>query len=323
MKFLLRLLLLSCAIASPWALGEETAHVVILHVNDIHGQTLGKSENGQLYGGYPRLATAVERVRKEVGPENMLLIHAGDEFSRGDELTTATRGAANIAIMNAIEFSAMTPGNGEFYSGPDNLQKRIAEAHFPVIAGNVKYRLDGSNFSRRGAVLEAGHIKFGLLGLCFLRKEHPSALPLSVADPIAAARELVPKLAAKSDFVIAVDHLGAEQDQTLARTVPGIGLIVGGHSHTTLQKGLLAKNPDGHPVLIVQAGEYLHYLGRVDLLFARQSSHWTLQDAQARLIALGPDIPEDPTIKAMIVRMWPTTAPTTPPSEVPATTVRD
>lgn len=313
------LVVLLCA-ATPLAAAEaDSAHIVILHVNDVHGQTLGSTVDGKPIGGYARLASAVAKVRQEVGADHVLLVHAGDEFSRGDAMTMASAGAANISLMNQIGFDLMTPGNGEFYGGVTSLQKRIAEAKFPVLTSNVSYRLGGEPVGVDGTVVALGDLRIGVMGLCFLQKLHPSSMPLAVEDPQAAAARVVPRLRAEADLVLALDHIGFEEDRRLAAAVGGIDVIVGGHTHTTLPRGNRVTAPDGRSVLIAHAGDHLRYMGRVDLFLKRQTGKWTVDDARAQLIPLDASVPEDPAIKAAIARMWPTTAPTTKPATMPVT----
>lgn len=311
---LTRYLSLACVMLMSLAAlaADDTRHIVLLHVNDSHGHTMSFTADGVSVGGYARLASVVQQVRDEVGADHVLLFHAGDEFSRGDALTSATGGAANIAIMNQIGFSLFVPGNGEFYPGVANLQKRIGEAKFPVLASNVSYRIGGKPLADVTHQFNVAGVRIGVMGLCFLHKEHPSSLPLSVEDPIVTAKQLVPELRKDNDLVISVDHLGLDQDRALAAAVPGIDVIIGGHSHTTLPRGHWVNQSD-HSTLIVQAGDLLRFVGRVDLRLRRTGDSWQLTDASATLIPLDQTVREDPAIKATIARLWPTTQPTTTP----------
>lgn len=294
-----------------------SAHIVLLHVNDPHGQTQGITVNGKPWGGYARLSTMVDELRKKEGADHVVLFHAGDEFSRGDEMTSTSLGQANIDLMNKIGFAAWVPGNGDFYVGPANLQKRIAQANFPTLAANVTYRFGGEPLAKNTVVIEVQGVKIGLLGLCYVRKEHPSAFPLRVLDPIETAKRIIPELRKQADIVIALTHLGLEADRQLAAQVGGIDMIVGGHSHTVLLRGYHVNDPDGKRVLIVQAGDQLRYLGRVDLQLTRADGRWQLNDATPQLIPLDSLVPQDPAIKAMIARMWPASQPSSVPTSAP------
>jgi len=277
----------------------RTVALTILHVNDIHGQTRGSDKGG----GYARLATAVERARGKEGPP-MLLVHAGDEFSRGDELTRRTLGEANVEIMNRLAFDAWTPGNGEFYDGPANLRRRVAQAKFSVLAANVRFASDGKPVGRPYVICRAGPARVALLGLCLVKADHPSASAFRQADPIATAKELVPLLRRQADVVVALTHLGFAADCRLAAQVAGIDLIVGGHSHTVLQSGYRAKGPDGGNVLIVQAGEQLRFLGRADLTLREETGGWRVESAQAGLVPLDKQVGPDPQMDAFVGRLW-------------------
>lgn len=313
MRMIVCLFLLAFTSVLHAADGGQAAHIVLLHVNDSHGHTQSWLKDGKPVGGYARVKTIVDAIRQEEGADHVVLLHAGDEISRGDALTSATLGESNIAILNEIGVAAWTPGNGEFYPGAANLQKLISLANFPTLVSNIRYRLDGQPFAEQTVVLKVQGVRLGLLGLCFIHEEYPSAWVLKVEPPADAARRLVPELRKNADVVIALNHIGIDDDRKLAANIPGIDLIVGGHSHTVLRQGERVNDPAGHQVLIVQAGEYLEYIGRVDLDLQRSGDAWVLQKSAARLIPLGATTPEDPAIKATIARLWPATQSATVP----------
>ena len=177
----------------------------------------------------------------------VFLVHAGDEFSRGDELTRATKGAANVAIMNLLKFDLWVPGNGEFYQPLDVLEARLSEAKFPILAANVKYREGGKPVGKPYIIEKAGPVRIAFLGLGIVQPtEAPSAADvLMAADPIETAKGLVPELRKQADVVVAVTHIGSPADRRLAAAVPGIDVILGGHTHDTFPKGVPIKGPDG------------------------------------------------------------------------------
>lgn len=290
---------------APVLLGDQqTLELSILHVNDSHGQTLGVSVNGENWGGYARLKTAVDQIR-ERNPGRVLLLHAGDEFSRGDRLTHKTRGQGNIALMNLVGFDLMTLGNGEFYIGAPLLHKRIGEARFTILASNVSYRTKDEPFALQTKIIEIAGVRIGFVGICFVRTEHPSALPLKVQDPIETARQLIPPLRQQCDLIVALNHLGLEGDRRLAEAVEGIDVIVGGHSHSTLPSGHRVTGANGQTTLIVQAGDQLRYLGHLTLALRQTSGKWTLLEANSQLIPLDSGVAENPQVKAAIARLWP------------------
>ena len=97
-------------------------NLVILHVNDTHGRLQPYQHQGASFGGIARLSTLLKQTRRE-NPGRVLFLHAGDIFSRGDPTTVYYGGRANFHAYEKMGVDAITPGNGEFYMGIENLQE--------------------------------------------------------------------------------------------------------------------------------------------------------------------------------------------------------
>ena len=272
--------------------------ILLLHVNDSHGQISGTAA----VGGYARLATLVEQLRAEQ-VERVFLTDSGDILSRGDALTRQTLGAANFELMKRLKFDAWTPGNGDFYDGLGVLGARIKQAGFPTLASNVTLKDTGQCLARPYVIAKAGGVRVAMFGLCTVHMIPPLEKQLSVEEPIATARRLVPELRKQADLVVAVTHIGYGEDVRLAEAVAGIDVILGGHTHTHLPAGRLVKGPDGGETLIGQAGEHLDHLGVVRLTMAPREGGYVRESFSARTIALDARVKMDPQIKAMIARL--------------------
>ena len=296
--------------------------LTVLHVNDVHGQTEPHLDHGKIIGGYSRLSTLLAAARASRDANLVLLLHAGDEFSKSDRLTRATLGAANVQIWNYLRFDAWTPGNGDYYDGTGNLRKRIAEANFPTLTANVTVKDDGNCLAQPYVIRQMGPVKVAIFGLCTVYKENQELSGLVAADPIETAGKRVPELRKKADVVIALTHIGYLEDVKLAQSVAGIDLIVGGHSHTVLNEGQSVPGPDDKRVLIVQAGWQLEYLGSVELKMQSAGGRWSVASAQAKLTPIDAGVQEDPGVKAMIARLSPAASkparPASRPVPVPA-----
>lgn len=297
--------------------GDKPIRVTFLHVNDIHGHIDQYNINGHSVGGYPRLASAVQAARAEKSADRIFLIHAGDEFSRGDALTTSTKGAANVALMNQIGFDLWTPGNGEFYGGLGLLKQRFSEFRGQTLSANLYSRLDGELLFKPYIIQEVRGLRIAFFSVNFIDEQHPACLLIRMENPIETAKKLVPQLRQQADFVVAVTHIGLDADRQLAQSVDGIDLIIGGHSHSVLPSGTATKSPGGQDVVIAQAGEYLNYLGRVDLEVARTADGWEIQTLAPTLTKLDEKVQIDPTVKATIAKLSATTRDATP-QPVPA-----
>jgi len=271
----------------------------ILHTNDMHSAFIGMGpasdytpfilNDDATRGGYARLAALIatrKAARQGQGP--VLVLDAGD-YSMGTAFAAATREiGGELQLMGRMGYDATTFGNHEFDLGPDGLGKSISVAakagRVPaVLASNTDFakpdatladlqRLAKTGVIRRYTVIERGGIRFGIFGL--LGKEalhYTSGGAVTFADPIETANEMVKVLREqeKVDVVIALSHGGVSkgkdgrytdgEDVSVAKDVPDIDVVVGGHSHTFLSEAILVN--DRTPV--VQAGKEGKSLGEL------------------------------------------------------------
>ncbi|WP_148346797.1 5'-nucleotidase C-terminal domain-containing protein [Robertmurraya massiliosenegalensis] len=275
------------------AVEEGPFTLSLLHTNDTHAYV----------EQFPRLFTAVDELRAE--KENSLLLNAGDVFS-GTLYFRQYLGLADLYFMNQLDFDAMTLGNHEFDKDSATLANFISQAQFPIVSSNIDMTNDpelGPLFNDRiGGNNEQGEIfpaiikevdgeEVGIFGLTtedttFLANpgEH-----VVFEDSFEKANETVALLEAQGiDKIIALSHLGYQPDVNLAEQVDGIDVIVGGHSHTTLEEPVVVEKEE--PTLIVQANEYLNYLGVLDVTF---DENGVIADFAGELKALS-EYAEDP-----------------------------
>lgn len=242
----------------------------LLHTNDTHAYV----------EQFPRLISAVNELRAQ--KENSLLLNAGDVFS-GTLYFRQYLGLADLYFMNQLGFDAMTLGNHEFDKDSQTLANFIKQAEFPIVSSNVNMTNDpdlGPLFNDSiGGTDEHGEIfpaiikqvdgeEVGIFGLttedtAFLANPGDNVV---FEDAVDKANETIEMLEAQGvDKIIALSHLGYQPDVELAGQVDGIDVIVGGHSHTTLTEPVVIEKEE--PTLIVQANEYLKYLGVLDVTF--------------------------------------------------------
>ena len=251
----------------------------ILHTNDMHSAFIGMGpasdytpftlNDDKTQGGYARLGALIatkREARKNQGP--VLVLDAGD-YSMGTAFAAAGREiGGELQIMARMGYDATTFGNHEFDLGADGLAKAIGVAskagRIPaVLSSNTDFsgsdamltglrQLSKAGLIRRYLVIERGGIRFGLFGV--LGKEaqiYTSGGAVKFPDPVASAREVVKILreTEKVDVVIALSHGGVEkgkdgrystgEDVGLPEAVPGIDIVIGGHSHTELKEAII------------------------------------------------------------------------------------
>jgi 5'-nucleotidase len=294
----LRISYSSCQIEAK----KETLDLVILHINDTHGHLYPFNYKGRGdVGGIARLSTLIKTIREE-NKECTLVFHAGDIFSRGGPLTVYYAGKVNMLAMDKIGYDAFIPGNGEFYTLVDNLIEQTSRVRFPTVLANVFYKNSGERLYPPYTILEVAGIKVGILGLGFIRENHPSAWTLEYQDPVEAAREFVPFLKETTDLVIALSHVELRYFSRLAAEVPNIDIIVGGHTHNFIRspKLLPRKKGDGG-VIMVMAGEFTTCLGRLDVqLKLDDHDRYVISKYEGRLIPIDSSIEEDSEIVELL-----------------------
>ncbi|GAB4310689.1 MAG: hypothetical protein Kow0097_12270 [Candidatus Bipolaricaulota bacterium] len=196
----------------------------VLHTNDTHSQL----EN------MARQATLVEEIRLQV--PDVLLLHAGDAVM-GTLYYTVHKGAAEAWVLERMGFTAMTLGNHEFNEGPAGLAEFAEAVSFPLLCANFDFTeeplLAGKILPY--VIVEVGGGRVGIIGLTTASTAWSSnpGPNIVIGDPITAARQAVDELSALGvNAIIALTHLGWEEDLELARSVTGIDIVIGGHSHT-------------------------------------------------------------------------------------------
>ena len=274
-----------CKLRSPTG-GQSASgnvrQITILHINDFHGALYAKPEEGGERGGAANLAGVIERTRAEA-PERTLLLDAGDAF-QGTYVSNLNQGQAVTELMNLAGVDALALGNHEFDWGRDTLQARIGEAQFRCLAANLETDLGQAvDGVQPFTVIDIDGIEVGILGLTFHDIQtivKASAVKGVRSLPsIETVRRYLPELQAQSDLAIVLSHQGYEADVTLAEAVPEIPIIVGGHSHMALQGGEWVSD-----TLIVQAGAYGQYLGRLEIAFDLGHKQIVREQTTARLI---------------------------------------
>lgn len=249
--------------------------LVILHTNDHHGHPLAFFDYpspGQ--GGLPARATLVNNVRGEF--ENVLVLDAGD-FNTGRPESNFFKAKPDIQGYNYIKYDALAIGNHEFDLNMADMQEQIKMSEFPWLCANAKK--DGKYLDNVKPYLikEYDGFKVAVLGLVSTETAligNPENIKgISFEDEVDVAAKLVPELKKKADIVIALVHMGIYDDNNtgskrLAAKVPGISLVIDGHTHTKLETPVMIKNEiTGQDVAIVQAKYWGLYMGKAVLKF--------------------------------------------------------
>jgi len=251
--------------AGCWWRAAHQATLTIVHVNDTHSH-LEPVRAGELAGrgGALERAAFVDSVRVADGPENVLLLHAGD-FSQGTSYYSEFGAPLMVKVLNAMQYDVATLGNHEFDNGIEALASALSECTVPIVVCNYDFSsLPLGPYVKPYVIVEKAGRRIGVVGvLCSLASMVPSEIAnrLVELDMISSVQAAVDEVRPQCDMVIALTHIGYTEhnpgdivDEQLCAATRGIDLIVGGHSHTFMSKPAMGKNLDGKRIPIVQSG---------------------------------------------------------------------
>jgi 5'-nucleotidase len=256
----------------------DVKRITILHTNDVHSYIdpfpKDHPRNPNM-GGVARRAALIENIRKE--NPNVLLLDAGDIF-QGTPYFNYYGGELEFKLMSMMHYDVATMGNHDFDNGIEGFLSQLPHAKFEFVSSNYDFKntvLD--SHVKPYTIKMIDGIKIGIFGLgveldgLVDKKNYKETV---YNDPIEVATEMAQKLRneLKCDLVVCLSHLGFKYkedpnkicDIILAKKTKDIDLIIGGHSHTFLDKPLIEKNSDEKEVLINQVGCYGLNLGQID-----------------------------------------------------------
>ena len=291
--------------------------LTILHTNDIHG-TFYTTEYWGTPEGVTYLASAIAEERAK--NPNTLLLDAGDAF-QGNAFAQYFRNATPSPIagaFNLLDYDAFVLGNHEFNFGPTTFATMLGQLDMPIL-GSANLDDDGSygfinDHVEDYITLDAGGLDVAIFGLTNPEVpiyELPSNIEgLTFYTATTTAQSLVPTILADEDpdVLIGLTHIGydvykgsTDKDKFIAQEVPGIDLIVGGHSHTKLDPAVMITstvNPEG--TLVAHAGSHATYLGKVNIGFTGNiTDGYEVVFREGYLLPAG-DYEPDPTVTAYL-----------------------
>ncbi len=304
-------LLMITSVVAPAVSADDTQNLSILFVHDSHDYLYPTSNmyGGKIveHGGAAKLATVI----KENKGENTLFLDAGD-FSMGTLYQAAySTDAYELRNLGICGCSVTTFGNHEFDYGAKGAAQMLRSA---IASGDKLPQIVQSNIDLSGelteeqldfkkaceeygvkenTVIECAGKKIGIMGLVGISTIACIQTDFEYIDYIKAAKKQVSKLQKEGcDMIIALSHSGTDgekgEDVDLAKKVPGIDVIISGHTHSTLSKPLMVGE-----TAIVSCGEYLKNVGKLTVSFSGDKMN--VEDY--KLIPLDSSVKEDPETK--------------------------
>ena len=290
--------------------------LVVLHTNDTHSFLAGMDDRGNASldgrnssGGIGRAAAAMKAAR--LNRDNVIALDAGDQF-QGTLFYSVNKWPMIAEVDRVVPWDAMTLGNHEFDEGCAELSRFLKQTPVPVLAANLTPEagcpLRGSGTRAHLVKMVRGE-KVGIVGLANDEVKTLSAACGHTAFSQARdtlEREVKALEAQGVKHIVAITHLGLPEDRRLARSVTGVDVIVGGHTHSYLGLSpsdgpypVVEHAPNGDPVLVVTAGRGAKYLGELTVRFDGRGvpCSWS-----GSAVELSSDMPVDPEVQRLIDR---------------------
>lgn len=320
-------LLIAILFSVQYIFGQQ---LTILHTNDLHSKITGTGpefeysplivNNDNTVGGFARLATIFKQ-QKENFPESTLILDAGD-FLMGSLFHAAEEETGfQTSLMHKMGYDFITLGNHEFDFGPEILANIINTARengeIPqILASNLVFsknskeddqlqQLFSDGIMKPYSIIVKNGLKIGLFGIMGedAASVSPASKPVTFSNPVKEARKMAHYLKEKekADIVILLSHCGLNyepvnnlpsgEDIGLAKKVPEIDIIIGGHSHTATPKFIKTGN-----TFIVQTGSYGTNVGKIRLNF----SGGKISDFGFELIPVNDKVEGDSEVQSQI-----------------------
>jgi len=256
---------------------KKSSKLTILHTNDTHSNIDPFPSNHAKFpgmGGVSRRHALIQKIRQD--EEHVLLLDCGDIF-QGTPYFNMFNGELEMKLMSEMGYDAATMGNHDFDIGLEGFKKAKRHAKFSFLCANYDFSetiLNGE--TKRYEIFQKGDLKIGVFGIGIelngLVTENNYG-KTKYLDPILTANSVAKELKQKGcDLIICLSHLGYNypdstriSDRKLAQNTSNIDIILGGHTHTFLEKPTIEKNKKGKNVLINQVGYAGLYLGKIDI----------------------------------------------------------
>jgi 2',3'-cyclic-nucleotide 2'-phosphodiesterase (5'-nucleotidase family) len=251
-----------------------------LYFNDVHSR----------FEELARVASAVEELRDE----GTLVFDGGDNADFARLEVEGTCGVISSAILNRMGVDARVFGNNEGFAGGDNSRILSEFSECPVVTCNM-YDLKGRKlrFLDDAAILECSSVRVLVVGVTAPINAFYELFGIHVKEPEEEIRRVLDAYEGFGyDLVVVLSHLGLKKDKEVASSCRGIDVILGGHSHSVLEKPVVENG-----VIICQAGSFGEYVGVLSVDFDVEKKRIASYDV--RLIR-AEKCPQHPEINKLI-----------------------
>jgi len=276
-------LCLICSVLAATFIVEpaKTVTVTFYHTSDIHEHS----------APIARIAKFVEDQRKK--RSNVVFLDTGDWCDLGDLTGLNTRGEAIVAMMSPCNYDAVIPGNKDYSHGADRLAELVDKYSMPMVLANCEWPEDIKPKNVMPyRIFRFDSVKVAVIGTATPNMRHAKE-PLLKVYPIGeSVKKLVADLEGKADIIVLMTHLGPKEDLKLARAIPHVDIIFGGHYHRKFAK----LNFDKQSQTVIQhSGCFGEFIGEVVIEWNGEE----IVDRKSRLVKIVKEMPESDKVNAV------------------------
>ncbi|KKE79553.1 bifunctional metallophosphatase/5'-nucleotidase [Oceanobacillus caeni] len=241
------------------------------YTNDLHSN----------FEQWPRVAAFIKEsiAARNVRDNDYWLFDIGDHMDRVHPISEATKGKANIQLMNDLRYDVVTFGNNEGITlAYDDLYHLYDDAEFDVVCTNL-HSSDNQNplwLNRQVKLTSESGVRIGILGLTAPFNDYYHLLGWHISSAFDELDKYVHELSHETDIIVLLSHLGLSEDQEIARRYKDIDVIIGGHTHHLLRTGEKINN-----TIITAAGKHCSFVGEVILTWDHNQKKLINQEAYA------------------------------------------
>ncbi len=286
MKKFLKYIFIGFVLVLGWVCWPREVHLTFIHTNDLHAHLLPSNSSGQdcergsdCLGGLARLQGFLDAERQK--DSDVLYFDAGDRFS-GTFFYTLHKENDLIPLFNLLKPDVLTLGNHEFDDKPIILKHFLDQVKAPCVVSNASFQdVDLQKRVVPSLILQRKGIQIGVIGAVPVEIKtssmHTDGIELNPL--IASLKSEIEHLKESGvSIIVLISHLGILQELEVAKALPDIDLIIGGHSHTLLSNHsvkaegpypMVIEHTDKTKTLIVSTGAYGQYVGKLDVAFNR------------------------------------------------------
>lgn len=245
-------------------------------------------------GGFASMQTLLQQEREK---SQYHVTTVNGDFLSPCLLSIFDKGAHRIELFNMLGVDMVVLGNHEFDFGPEVVKQRIAESQFPWLTANA-FGVDGKYFTgqKQTYLVDVEGIKIGFFGLITVETPELSSTDKKVCfSPLAfTAKKMIEELKEQgADVIVALTHLLMHEDRQLAKEVPEIDVILGGHDHDPITWY-------DDTTFIHKSGQNAYYLARIDLTIEKEEQTGKTKVFPSWNVILNKGILPDPTVASVV-----------------------